>query len=132
MRDRREQGLVSAHAPMETTEDYNKDAFYDELPAVISKTPCQQAAIIGIDANAKMGLEQQSYVLEKWYCAGEQTSNNGLVDFCEEINLIIASTLKRSQTTFRKDNTPLSDIQKSCRCGIMMRHIRFRPPSCLN
>ncbi|KAK6749773.1 hypothetical protein RB195_002028 [Necator americanus] len=65
--------IVSAHAPTETAEDNSKDAFYDELNALMSKIPSQQVVIVGIDANAKMGLEQQSDVLGKWYYAAERT-----------------------------------------------------------
>ncbi|KAK6733277.1 hypothetical protein RB195_017182 [Necator americanus] len=90
--------IVSAHAPTETAEDTSKDAFYDELNALMSKMSSQQVVIVGIDANAKMGLEQQSDVLEKWYYPAERTSDNGdrLVDFCEQTGLIIASTFKRN------------------------------------
>ncbi|KAK6727021.1 hypothetical protein RB195_004989 [Necator americanus] len=52
------------------------DAFYDELNALMSKIPSQHVVIVGIDANAKMGLEQQSDVLGKWYYAAERTSHN--------------------------------------------------------
>ena len=100
LRDRRGRKLwiVSAHAPTETAEDNSKDAFYDELNALMSKIPSQQVVIVGIDANAKMGLEQQSDVLGKWYYAAERTSDNGdrLVDLCEQTGLIIASTFKRN------------------------------------
>ncbi|KAK6736464.1 hypothetical protein RB195_019268 [Necator americanus] len=60
LRDRRGRKLwiVSAHAPTETAEDNSKDAFYDELNALMSKIPSQQVVIVGIDANANMGLEQ--------------------------------------------------------------------------
>ncbi|KAK6726426.1 hypothetical protein RB195_004629 [Necator americanus] len=80
-----ENKIVSAHAPTETAEDNSKGAFYDELNALMSKIPSQQVVIVGIDANAKMGLEQQSDVLGKWYYAAERTSDNGdrLVDLCE-------------------------------------------------
>ncbi|KAK6740202.1 hypothetical protein RB195_008584 [Necator americanus] len=90
--------IVSAHAPTETAEDNSKDAFYDELNALMSKIPSQQVVIVGIDANAKMGLEQQSDLLGKWYYAAERTSDNGdrLVDLCEQTSLIIASTFKRN------------------------------------
>ncbi|KAK6760760.1 hypothetical protein RB195_021999 [Necator americanus] len=94
LRDRRGSKLwiVSAHAPTETAEDNSKDAFYDELNALMSKIPSQQVVIVGIDANAKMGLEQQSDVLGKWYYAAERTSDNGdrLVDLCEQTGLVIA------------------------------------------
>ncbi|KAK6727807.1 hypothetical protein RB195_005466 [Necator americanus] len=100
LRDRRGRKLwiVSAHTPTETAEDNSKDAFYDELNALMSKIPSQQVVIVGIDANAKMGLEQQSDVLRKWYYPAERTSDNGnrLVDLCEQTGLIIASTFKRN------------------------------------
>ncbi|KAK6736430.1 hypothetical protein RB195_019236 [Necator americanus] len=90
--------IVSAHAPTETAEDNSKDAFYDELNALMSKIPSQQVVIVGVDANAKMGLEKQSDVLGKWYYAAERTSDNGdcLVDLCEQTGLIIAFTFKRN------------------------------------
>ncbi|KAK6742012.1 hypothetical protein RB195_009715 [Necator americanus] len=100
LRDRRgrELWIVSAHAPTETAEDNSKDAFYDELNALMSKIPSQQVVIVGIDANAKMELEQQSDALGKWYYPAERTSDNGdrLVDLCEQTGLIIASTFKRN------------------------------------
>ncbi|KAK6735871.1 hypothetical protein RB195_018869 [Necator americanus] len=88
----------SANAPAETAEDNSKDAFYDELNALMSKIPSQQVVVVGIDANAKMGLEQQSDVLGKWYYAAERTSENGdrLVDLCEQTDLIIASRFNRN------------------------------------
>ncbi|KAK6763987.1 hypothetical protein RB195_024351 [Necator americanus] len=90
--------IVSAHASTETAEDNSKDAFYDELNALMSKIPSQQVVIVGIDANAKMVLEQQSDVLGKWYYAAERTSDNGdrLVDLCEQTGLIIASMFERN------------------------------------
>ncbi|KAK6742224.1 hypothetical protein RB195_009843 [Necator americanus] len=42
----------------------------------MSKILNQQVAIIGIDANAKTGLEQQSGVLGKWYYLAKRTSKN--------------------------------------------------------
>ncbi|KAK6765655.1 hypothetical protein RB195_025520 [Necator americanus] len=100
LRDRRgrELWIVSAHAPAETAEDNTKDTFYDELKSLMSKIPSQQVVIVGIDARAKIGLEQQSDVLGKWYYPAAHTSDNGdrLVDLCEQTGLIIASTFKRN------------------------------------
>ncbi|KAK6755227.1 hypothetical protein RB195_013916 [Necator americanus] len=79
-------------------EDHNKDAFHDELNTLISRIPSQQAVIVEIDTNAKMGFEQQSDVLEKWFYHMEQTSDNGnrLIDLCKWTTFIIASTFKRN------------------------------------
>ncbi|KAK6730590.1 hypothetical protein RB195_007197 [Necator americanus] len=106
-------------APTETAEDNSKDAFYDELNALMSKIASQQVVIVGIDANAKMGLEQQSDVLGKWCYAAECTSENGdrLVDLCEQTGHIIASTFKRNHRRqldyVLARNIPQSDIRKS-------------------
>ncbi|KAK6726531.1 hypothetical protein RB195_004700 [Necator americanus] len=64
--------IVSAHAPTETAENNSKDVLYDQLNALMSKIPSQQVVIVGIDANAKMGLKQQSDLLGKWYYAAER------------------------------------------------------------
>ncbi|KAK6764822.1 hypothetical protein RB195_024952 [Necator americanus] len=64
----------------------------------MSKIPYQQVIIVGIDANAKMEFEQESYVLGKWFYPAELTSDNGnhLAYLCEQKGLIIASTFKRN------------------------------------
>ncbi|KAK6731074.1 hypothetical protein RB195_007503 [Necator americanus] len=58
LRDRRgrELWIVNAHAPTKIAEDNSKDAFYDELNALLSKIPSQQVVIVGIDANAKLRI----------------------------------------------------------------------------
>ncbi|KAK6749986.1 hypothetical protein RB195_002159 [Necator americanus] len=62
LRDRRGRKLwiVSAQAPREIAEINSNDAFYDEVIALVSEMPSQQVVIVGIVANAKMVLEQQS------------------------------------------------------------------------
>ncbi|KAK6758432.1 hypothetical protein RB195_015948 [Necator americanus] len=57
----------------------------------------EQVVIVGIDANAKMGLEQQPNVQEEWYYPPERTWNNDhrLVDLCEQTGLILAITFNR-------------------------------------
>ncbi|KAK6730119.1 hypothetical protein RB195_006902 [Necator americanus] len=90
--------IVSPHAPTETTEDNSKNTFYNELKALMSTTPRKQVVIVGIDANEKMGIEQQSGVLGKWHYSGGGTSDkdNRLVDLCE--HLIVAY--------YRESSTP--------------------------
>ncbi|KAK6764064.1 hypothetical protein RB195_024406 [Necator americanus] len=97
-RRRRKLWIVSAHAPTETAKDNSKDTFYDELNPLMSKIPSQQVVIVGIDTNTKMGLEQQSDVIGKWYYPAERTSDSGdcLVDLCEQTDLTIACTFKRN------------------------------------
>ncbi|KAK6764110.1 hypothetical protein RB195_024438 [Necator americanus] len=68
--------FVCAHASTETAEENNKDAFYDEDNALMSRIPSQQLTIVGIDANAKMGREQKFDLLDKWCFPVKHTSDN--------------------------------------------------------
>ncbi|KAK6746495.1 hypothetical protein RB195_000018 [Necator americanus] len=89
---------------METAEDNSKDAFYDELNALMSKIPSQPAS--GHCRNQRkcsntrngIGLEQQSDELGKWYYPAACTSDNSdrQVDLSEQATLIIVSTFKRN------------------------------------
>ncbi|KAK6766023.1 hypothetical protein RB195_025748 [Necator americanus] len=99
LRDRKECKfwIVSAHTLAETAEENNKNVFYDDLNASRSEIPNQHVVMVRIDANAKMGLGQQSVVLGKRYYPTECTSDNDnrLTDLCEQMRIIITSTFKR-------------------------------------
>ncbi|KAK6762094.1 hypothetical protein RB195_022984 [Necator americanus] len=96
LRDRRGRKLWIVSANTETAEDNSKNVFYDEVNALMSKIPSQQVVVVGVDANAKMGLEQQYGVLGKRYYPVERTLHSGdrPVDLCEQTGLIIAPTFK--------------------------------------
>ncbi|KAK6735523.1 hypothetical protein RB195_018626 [Necator americanus] len=57
--------ILKGNAPTKTAEDNNKGAICVEINALMSKIHSEQVVIVGIDANAKMGLERQSNVLGK-------------------------------------------------------------------
>ncbi|KAK6761255.1 hypothetical protein RB195_022354 [Necator americanus] len=80
----------------------------------MSEIPRQQVVIVGIDENAKMGLEQRSDVLGKWYYAAERTSDNDdrLVHLCKQTGLIIASTFRRNH---RRPLTPEEQRKRKVR-----------------
>ncbi|KAK6734128.1 hypothetical protein RB195_017729 [Necator americanus] len=114
---------------MEIAEDNSKDAFCDELNALMSKIPCRQVVIVGTDANAKMGLEQQSDVLGKWYYAAERSSDNGdrLVDLCEQTCLIIASMFERNhrlhQLTWQGSTLLMPEEQRKRKMRTLKLHL---------
>ncbi|KAK6761941.1 hypothetical protein RB195_022875 [Necator americanus] len=58
--------------------------------------------IVGIDANAKIGLEQQSDV-HRDIIQRERTLDNGdrLVDLCEQTSLIVTSTFNRNYRRYQ-------------------------------
>ncbi|KAK6758326.1 hypothetical protein RB195_015877 [Necator americanus] len=96
--------------------DENKDAFYDEINVLMSKIPSQQVVIVGIDANAKTGLEQQSDVPGKWYYLAERTSDNLLGSILltlEEQRKRKTNTLKLQLDYVLTRNISQSDIRNS-------------------
>ncbi|KAK6730372.1 hypothetical protein RB195_007063 [Necator americanus] len=52
---------------VETVEGSRKSVFYNELSALLFIMASHQVVIVGINTNAKMGLEQQFDLLGKWY-----------------------------------------------------------------
>ncbi|KAK6765422.1 hypothetical protein RB195_025371 [Necator americanus] len=100
--------IVRAHTLTETAEYHNKDAFYDELIMLISKIPLQQAVTVGIDADAKMGLEPQSDVLQKWFYPMKQTSDiaNRLID--EPYHCIHVQKESTMPLTYVASNNPIN------------------------
>ncbi|KAK6766584.1 hypothetical protein RB195_026081 [Necator americanus] len=56
--------------PLRTTT--SRPSVYDELIALVSRIVKEQVVIVSVNANAKVGLEQQSDVLEKWYYLAER------------------------------------------------------------
>ncbi|KAK6748093.1 hypothetical protein RB195_000989 [Necator americanus] len=109
---------TSPDAPLYDCGKDSKDAFDDELSALISKVPNQQLVIVRIDADEKMRIEQQSDVLGKWYYPVGRTSDNGdrLVDLCKQRDLIITSTFKRNhrrhQLTWQVSTVLTSEEQR--------------------
>ncbi|KAK6761071.1 hypothetical protein RB195_022222 [Necator americanus] len=84
----------------------------------MSKIRSQQVVVVEIDANTKMGLEQQSDLLGKWHYPAECTSNNGdcVVDLREQT---ASSSLLRLRgiidaISSRGTGTFLSRISKNC------------------
>ncbi|KAK6764460.1 hypothetical protein RB195_024688 [Necator americanus] len=123
--------IVSAHTPTETAENNSRDAFYDELNALISKIASQKVVIVGIDASAKMGHEQQFDVLGKWYYPAERMSNNGYrtVDVCEQKDHIIASTFERShrrhQLTWQASTFLTPEEQDERKMGTLKHQVDY-------
>ncbi|KAK6763034.1 hypothetical protein RB195_023655 [Necator americanus] len=106
LQDRRGRKLSIVSAT-KTAEDNSKDAFYDELNALVSKIPSQQVVIVGIDGNAKMGLEQQSDVLRKWYYPAQVGQRNRGVPL--QLKIDIAGLKDEEYTTNFRQHVSIHD-----------------------
>ncbi|KAK6761940.1 hypothetical protein RB195_022874 [Necator americanus] len=73
----------------------------DQRAGAVSRA-IRQMVIVGIDANAKIGLEQQSDV-HRDIIQRERTLDNGdrLVDLCEQTSLIVTSTFNRNYRRYQ-------------------------------
>ncbi|KAK6755602.1 hypothetical protein RB195_014149 [Necator americanus] len=90
--------IVGAHTTTRTSKENLNDNLYDENFALMSKILSQYVVIVGIDANANMGLEQQSEMLGKWYYPVKHTSDSDyhLADLCEQASLVTFSRFRRN------------------------------------
>ena len=88
--------LVAAYAPTETSDDCDKDAFYDELNTTLEAIEPHCLAIMAGDFNARVGRDScescPSVVGRHLY--HPQTNDNGtrLVSTCQNVNLKIAQS----------------------------------------
>ena len=86
--------LVSAYAPTLYSADEVKDAFYERLHHIISKTPKQDHLILLGDFNARVGTDYESWTpcLGK-FGIGKQNSNGlRLLELCTLHNLCVTNS----------------------------------------
>ncbi|KAK6761081.1 hypothetical protein RB195_022229 [Necator americanus] len=112
--------IASVHVSAETAEQNSNDAFYHEFNALMSKIPSQQVVIVEIDANAKMGLEQQSDLLGKWHYPAKRTSDNGTESIHLSLFYILRNLTSRLKCLFAPE------ILKSS-FTTSVQNFRFRP-----
>ncbi|XP_022188473.1 craniofacial development protein 2-like [Nilaparvata lugens] len=86
--------LISAHAPMEESDEDAKDAFYDRLEQLYHEAPAHDVKIILGDMNAKVGREECYRPAIGKESLHEESNDNGtrLIDFAISNRMTIAST----------------------------------------
>ena len=85
--------VIQVYAPTSNAEETEAEQFYEELQDLLELTPQKDVLFIIGDWNAKVGSQEAPGVTGK-FCLGVQNeAGQRLIEFCQEIALVIANTL---------------------------------------
>ena len=85
--------VTQAYASNSNAEEAGVEQFYEELQDLLELTPQKDVLFIIGDWNAKVGSQEAPGVTGK-FCLGVQNeAGQRLIEFCQEIALVIANTL---------------------------------------
>ena len=113
--------IIQSYAPTNDSNDEDKDAFYNQLQAIIETFPSRDLNILMGDLKAKVGNDNQGYEETMGNHGLGQMNDNGMrfADLCAINNLVIGGTLfshKRihKATWISPDNTTENQIDHVC------------------
>ena len=85
--------VIQAYAPTSNTEEAEVERFYEDLQHLLELTSKKDVLFIIRDWNAKIGSQKIPGVKGK-FCLGVQNeAGQRLIQFCQEVTLVIANTL---------------------------------------
>ncbi|KAL9977333.1 hypothetical protein ACROYT_G014723 [Oculina patagonica] len=87
--------VITCHAPIEDTEEAQKDAFYDQLQQAFQDVPSHNVLCVIGDFNARVGNDNEGCekIMGKNGCCNINDNGHRLCDLCVENNLAIGGTL---------------------------------------
>ena len=95
--------IISAYAPTLTSSDEAKDAFYEELSALVKDVPPSNKFILLGDFNARVGTDCNNWKGVLGPLGTGKLNSNGLMllSFCAENDLTITNTLFRQADQYK-------------------------------
>ena len=85
--------VIQVYAPTSNAEETEVERFYEDLPDLLELTPKKDVLIILGDWNAKVGSQETPGVTGKFGLGMWNEAGQRLIEFCQEIALVIANTL---------------------------------------
>ena len=85
--------VIQVYAPTNNTEEAEVEQFYEDLQNLLELIPKQDVLFITGDWNAKVGSQGTPGVTGKFGLGMRTEAEQRLVEFCQEIALVIANTL---------------------------------------
>ena len=85
--------VIQVYAPTNNTEEAEVEQFYEDLQNLLELIPKQDVLFITGDWNAKVGSQGTPGVTGKFGLGMRNEAEQRLVEFCQEIALVIANTL---------------------------------------
>ena len=85
--------VIQAYAPTSYTEEAEVERSYEDLQDLLELTPQKDVLFIIGDWNAKVGSQETPGVTGKFGLGIWNEAGQRLIEFCQEITLVIANTL---------------------------------------
>ena len=85
--------MIQAYAPNSNAEEAEVEWFYEDLQDLLELTPKKDVLFIIADWNAKVGSQETPGVTGKFGLGIRNEAGQRLIQFCQEIALVIAKTL---------------------------------------
>ena len=87
--------VIQVYAPTEDSQEEDKDAFYDQLQAVLSAVPKHDVKIVMGDFNAKTGQQNKGHEESMGRHGLGVMNDNGerMINLCEMFNLVVTGTV---------------------------------------
>ena len=85
--------VIQAYAPTSNTEEAEVEWFYEDLQDLLELTPKKDVLLIIGDWNAKVGSQETPGVTGKFGLGVQNEAGQRLIEFCQEIALVIPNTL---------------------------------------
>ena len=96
--------VIQVYAPTSNAEEAEVERLYEDLQELLEQTPQKDVLFIIEDWNAKVGSQETPGVTGKFGLGMRNEAGQRLIEFCQEIALVIANTLfqqhKRSLYTW--------------------------------
>ena len=85
--------IIQVYAPTSNAEEAEVEWFYEDVHNLLQLTPKKDVLFIIGDWNAKVGSQETPGVIGKFDLAIRNEAGQRLIEFCQEITLVIAKTL---------------------------------------
>ena len=85
--------VIQVYAPTSNDEEADVERFYEDLRYLLELTPKKDLLFIIGDWNAKVAIQETPGVTGKVGLGVRNEAGQRLIEFCQEITLVIANTL---------------------------------------
>ena len=85
--------VIQVYAPTSNVEEAEVEQFYEDLQDLLELAPQKDVLFIIGDWNAKVGSQETPGVIGKFGLGIQNVAGQRLIEFCQEIALVIANTL---------------------------------------
>ena len=85
--------VIQVYAPTSNAEEAEVEQFYEDLQDLLELTPKKDILFIIGDWNAKVGSQETPGVTAIFGLGIQNEAGKRLIEFCQEITLVIANTL---------------------------------------